>query len=949
MYRCEKCSKNYTSSRRYESHSARCGLQSKSQTPISSRLDSLTDPERSTSRSIRSTLSKQSQSRPDPDYDKKVKKLEKDKEKLKRKLIKYSDELKRRVSGSREIQSRLDMLTDERDQLIYELEQQTQKKKSNNSTVKQLEKTIISLRERLTVQQQKHDQSMDVAKSHFTSHEKKLKEEIGELNNKVSLLSNELEQEKKVISQLRDSYKSERVNMRKSYDQEKQQELNNILSEKHRIISTLEHKLHDALETIEQNRKKHELELRQVHLNIYNDRERNDREVTKIKASLGDAIERERQQMQDRLSNIQNKHAKAINELKQQHAKELKLINDNSEKVRQQALNAVTNRDTALETLKHEYKLELQKLEEKYKEREKNHEKNLSNQLADYKHDLHSQFEEKEKTIQLKADARVEESSCRLGEMTDRYEKLRQDAEHLKTMVGRLKESNKTINQQFIHNLNKQNKTNTQIVQEKDKRINELERELKKITVQVSNKLEQKEQDILTSHQKIAELSQVNTKLLSDLNAVKIEEKQIENLQSTIETIKKEFVTKLQQESDKVMSVTHSMMEIKAQLESERNRNNLLYKENSFLRKQLIDKVRELTKEFNNEVSGLQEKLEKKDEDIKNLENQIRSQRSTVMQELTTSRSRISSLSTELDNVNNKLREQVRENKDKTILVSQLTEELKGIADSHKDEMQGLNKQISTVAEEKNILLIQLTKAHAAIDHIKTQTEKLKKNFLENINNESTKYVDLHRLYEKSEETIKDLKNDIYSLKEQLNMSKVENAKLTDVDKRCKEIKRDYDKLTLQNKDYESRISSLIDKVRSLTSSADTAREYKERCEKQTEMLHKMKKDMLVPKVDMNIKKSRDEALLMLRRQKKEIEKLTAKNAQLMDDIKQRDQILSSKSNEMTTMSTSHDDIKANFIKTLNEQSESHREELAMRDKRIRELEELMMHKIREN
>ena len=101
--------------------------------------------------------------------------------------------------------------------------------------------------------------------------------------------------------------------------------------------------------------------------------------------------------------------------------------------------------------------------------------------------------------------------------------------------------------------------------------------------------------------------------------------------------------------------------------------------------------------------------------------------------------------------------------------------------------------------------------------------------------------------------------------------------------------------------------------------------------------------------IDTIIKRSRDEALLELRKHKRIIDKLEREKKILKETETKLEQLLESKTSEIRTLIQSQNSVKQDLTQMLNQQNELHKEELEKKNKRISELEKLMMEKIRKD
>jgi len=791
------CSKSYTSSTRYESHLRRCELR-----PASRQSSRQSSRRSSVSRSDISDVERDSKSK--EDYYVMIKKLSADRSLLKNQVKKYADELKKRVDD-------IGVLITERDQLTKDLSAM-EKKRESRSVIKKLEKTIMTLQERLTVQKEDADKARQTMESHFKSQEAKIQEQLKSLLTKEQKLNTDLEHERKSLQQLRETYRNERANIRNAYDEEKQQQLNDILADKHKICSDMEKKIRDMTDNFETERKKHFLELRQLRSEIATEKEKASREINKVKATFGDAIERERQQMQSRIVNIQEKHAVQLQQLEDKYIADIKLEKEKLEKTEQRAVTVISNRDMEIENLRNENAKKIEEIERMYKEKIEKSDQLTSTQFETRINAIKEQYERKYKQLQSKAESTIEQLSRQVGGLTDSTEKLRHDAEHYKNMANRLKENNQLLNKQFTVNMARQTEDNQKLVDNRDKKILELEKELGNVRKDNYTKSEY----ISRVENRIVQLDADNKNFAAQNEEItKMAKDEVNRLHETIDAIKEDCIEKLQAETEKV--------------------------------------------------------------------NEVRRQMSLDRDE------RVNAISVELEKVNRELEDERKKCKHIQLNALRSSAESTNMTQVLQNQVNSLERQVVLLEEEKQSIASENMSLKKVIVQMRSELSKIINDF---------------------------------------------DKKLIDQEKQRVEMEKKYNQLLKSFRDYEEKTPPLMEMVKRLSHQVNEHKGYKEKF-----LIHEKTIKSMEDRLNGCIK-TEAEASCILLNQKQKMDAIEARNRQLEQDIKEKEELLAEKIKEC-------DNVKNGCMQTMNKQSISFRVELSKKDSRIRELENAITAKLK--
>jgi hypothetical protein len=236
-----------------------------------------------------------------------------------------------------------------------------------------------------------------------------------------------------------------------------------------------------------------------------------------------------------------------------------------------------------------------------------------------------------------------------------------------------------------------------------------------------------------------------------------------------------------------------------------------------------------------------------------------------------------------------------------------------------------------------------MTSKKAEMDTLARDNKEIRENFTNTMNlRESDHKKAVAALEEKvfvMQEALKKVRHDNSSkLQSDVMQARVANDTLS---ARVRELQE----LTRSQNEQIAKLKNQTPQIRKEFAAKE--RELVERERKVIEEVKKLKKNPPTRLVDPSLKKSRDDALGKIRTQRVEINQLKADILQLNDRIKLAETVVTERDREKKAIIENNRDVKQGFVNTLNQNSAVHKRELEKKDDRIRELEQLLMSKIK--
>ena len=1000
MFKCNNCSKTYTSNRRYDSHVERCEKQ-----------EATTEESLSTARSTRSSRSGRSMvSRRstipisdveldtshmgNDEYYKAMEKLSRDKTKLKEQLKKYSIELKRRVSGHRSemvhYQDQIDTLTEERDYFQNEIER-AKEDSGDSRVVKRLESTIMKLQERLSQQSKDGDGNKEILQQQIA----RLEEALKEKNENVQKLVMRLQQEHNAVQSVKDAYKTDKNKFEELHVKEKQEEINKILAEKHKTVTALGEKCKDLFAKLEVERKNvsdREAKIKEISSSLT-------QEKNNLKTALTESLESERAIMEGQINSVKTICGREVDELKESHSAEVERLTtietNKLKRVASQLQHEISQRKKRIEELENE-STEKEEQYKKFIEEKKAEFDNNTEKIKRAFRQRENEFKAQIDAVKIQTSTIIEETSRKLGEVTDECEPLRQELMRYKTATERMRENNKIANAQFVTNLNKQNDTHKLVVKEREDKITELESAIAMIRkeslqrvsnthlevvnvknqmvmlheekVKVEKMVVEKEKEITTLNQKFTALKQratsSNQELVTTLKneadkCKKVQDQLLDNmrvckgLEMERDVQKKEtnvwktqfalVKTEMKEKDDKIGNLEKERVSLTTERDSKTTELSTLKFNMQTLHRQLQAIKHETGIVHKKEIEELTAQINAGKTKISELEaadTKLREDYRTKLQQM------LSSSDAKVQDVQNQLEKKIGEhatvknNLEKTransttiitrtkVTINQQQQELAKL----KNELRDKENEITNIAVKIEKMKSDVTNAVQKLKYeLSTQTALVKKRDDENAKLQSDKT--------NSDKILQKLTLEINTLKSNFSQTmNKETSELVEKEKKFAETLKEKDN---EIKTLKGHVAAIIQEVKA------QKQQLSEREKKVEDYVKNLKETPPNPQIDISMKRSRDEALIKMRKQKAEIERLEEENIKMRDGIDNAKTLLTAKNSELDTMSKTHGEIKQSFIQNLNQQAATHKAEMEKKDARVHELEQLMMSKIR--
>lgn len=408
------------------------------------------------------------------------------------------------------------------------------------------------------------------------------------------------------------------------------------------------------------------------------------------------------------------------------------------------------------------------------------------------------------------------------------------------------------------------------------------------LIIEVIDPIGELEKQIVDREKQIETINENNDKLV----------KEIEKLQNQIN----ELTIKLNQTNTDKIELQNKINTLLV----EKERLELLVKQNDELIKSLKDHIESLKKEIENlkeTIKGKDAEIAKLLEKISTLETKIE----TITKENTELKEKLATAIEKINNLEKQLQNEKDKNKDLTAQVEKLTKEL----ENKTTEVKTLTEKITeleTIIKDKTA---NNNADKAEIERLKQLIEDLKKQLedkTKEVKELNEKIVDLKELVkelegknsellkqvEKLEKEVKELRETVNTLNEKIIVLEKENSVLKE---KVEQLEKDKDSLQKDKDALEKEKESLIEKVHELETKIITIENDKEKLESEKEQLIK-EKEILIEKSEKDTEKikeleekikEKDEAIKKLEEEKANtkdnIDELNNKIKELLDKI----------------------------------------------------------------
>lgn len=964
MYKCDNCSKEYSSQKRYINHVETCGINKRSSTRSSGFL---TDNEidRSHDRSKEYLTSDLSQGKLD--------KLMKEKMRYKLESKKYKNELDNLIQEHRVelensklyLQQQILQLTEEKEELSYEIQdirkniftekdklrkEYTQKLNMEKSRLEstyddknlissELQSTIQKLEVRLIEEVEGKDRMKQEYENIINIMKNKHLQETEELQSELRNIRINIEKERQEAKKSVQLYKDDKETVISMLKRQKEQEINDVCFKKDSIIATQKNSINTLKNDIENIEKEYTKQINNLKCSNELLLTQKNQKIEKLTLTYNQQLNQQKTHHDEVVEKVRNNMTNEMNKCKEQHKNELY----NKEKSFNISINNTKQSYTReIESLKSTID-KLGKTIEESKVRHQEHIKNVNDEfnkkLADkdkiiYNNiQLTTSLQQQYKEISSKYEIDIEKIYKNLDNATKTIQTLEKQLSNVKTT--------------------EQNKIND-ITMKQNEVVSQLKLEIDKLNIEITN-----------HKQKLIEQHQEHTKYVENLT------NQYKNIQSTtqkqIEDIKlmekekasiqiADIIGKQElQESILQQKIEKLMEELK---DKEKNIQKRIDEEKDILRDDEKEKCREnirniLTRERDEQQQKINEMIKKEEERYNKIldENKVMmDQNKKLTDELEVEKKEVARIMSFVAKKDLELKTTTKSNNNNTL-------ELKVLKEKH-DNCDSTIKKLEAKLSETTNKLMQVSKEHIQLQtHIKQQNntkETTDKNIIQeyedkinllkenynvmekklrtNLNETTIKLRTIQENYEKISNELKNIngeQNNIHSTQDQelnklKNMIKTHNTEKENLQKQLKTLR---DENEVINNKYNN-IKEEHDNI---------SRNYK-----------------IDNDIDLKMKKMREEHLESLRKHKNEVTETKIEIAKLKREMSMLQSQIDMKEQEINNMINNKKVMESSYLNNLNAQKDTF--SVAMSDKdgeisrlksRINELDDLLAKTIR--
>ena len=874
------------------------------------------------------------------DYKKIARKLARDKASLKDKLTRLLDEVDNRSREHRKqiektqdyYQSQISELSDERDHLLQELNNSKttlieerenfrrqledkmtkhrelmEKRFSTKDTqvVKRLEATIEKLQERLNAQLSTQMEEKETIERSHLEREGEFRQTISELQTQIQSLRDNNLKERKELQTLMKNYNDERDRLARDMAREKEAEIAAAVGEKNAFIANLQHIRDNA----EKRAKQAEQNRDEVVAQVKNEMEATCSELRKRLSEANDALVKRSSQLyaevegklleKDRqhkeiLDSIHRDYERKIQSLEYENSKKIENLTHHVQNKHENDQKLITKLQTELENIRGQLSAENTQKEQEVRIKYEQAIEKLRNELS-------GKLENKEKDFEAVTgrDKKI------IGELQDINENLKGQILGLQAMLRKVQENSQHMNGQFVTNLNQQKELAEKEISNRDNTISQLEKDLKRLAEESLDRMNSLERRLKFTQEENTELS---TKLTETKNTLETTKKQLaEYMNDTVKGKSKvmEDLKNITEERDRLrknLDTTSAELATRKQegitaggeIVSLRGQLSILYGERKSVQEEL-DKVKKSLENY----STLNSELNSRKQDLSMAANEILSLRT----QLSSAHAEKRSAQEELENVKKTL-QNIRET---TPDVERLKQALVNLNEKHENIVRDLTSSHTRQVDDLNR---KIQDKDAFISQVEGRIQKLKEDFLVKLNEARSKstpgeQAKIGQLEKEKEE----LKNMLVAAERKMQEIHYNFASMEST------MKMRNDMLLVKEKELEKKEEALMNAPPKL--------------------------------LDPTIKKTRDQALADLRNAKLELSKVKDDALEMTQKLQAAEGVARELEKEKKILLQAQHELKTTFVNNLNQQQSKHEQEIALKDTRIRELEEVLTQKIR--
>lgn len=729
-----------------------------------------------------------------------AKKLSKDKSKLKDKLRRLLDKVDHRTEEHRDelektqeyFQEQIAELANERDRALVEKEFILRKfdeklnkyrnileKKyeiKNSQVVKRLETAIATLQKRLSEQIDEREHVKETAEQYYSQRDEQHRRNIADLEDQL-LKTRELHaKERKELQMLTKTFTDEKeqiiLRMNKEYDEE----LKKVLTEKNTTIIALQgvkdnmerrakfaekerdNQITNAKMECEQVKIEYERKVAQLN-KTYNQRfaemkERHEGQLTESNRVNYQNLELQKEEYERKLENIEYTHKRDMEQHDNDKKKEIHTLQD--------IINNLKKENTKLKVNFNENVLQ------RVSQVNVQHDK-IVNKIKI----------EMGATIQKKNDeleAMKERTDRIQTEMKNEHDKLKSRLADISTEIQQTKQNSDNMNTQFIKRLNEQKLRSDGIIAEKEMKIYEVTRQMKKLSEETVDQFNFLDRKLKLAKQELEEMTAKFHKVKADLNDAENNSSIYKKEVIRLSQINSQFDVKLKSLQGEISGYERKLK----QSEVEINRSESLsakFKGDSSRLAQVEVQFRQSQIKYQEELEKLRAQLKEKEDIVEKYNNNFRNngERSTRLQqmvcelqekkrqmeaEIEVKGKEIAHLEQELEisrrDANDNL---VRLNQVKNQLSTDVRAQVKSMQELKDHEIKSLNNEVTKLQEKVSITEKSKDALATSLNALTTERDKLKKDLIK---------------YEQSQTDVNCLTEENDSLKQQIARIKIQ-------------------------------------------------------------------------------------------------------------------------------------------------------------------------------
>lgn len=736
-----------------------------------------------------------------------VERLERDKAKYKAELKKYKVELRYRAEEHTKemeklqdyFQDQLSDLTEERDTLVDQVSNMRDelfsdkeklrtefakklateksrletKYKGTSNTALKLQAALEKAQQRLNTMMEERDQMRDDYDNKITLLKEKLNAENELVQEETRKLRQSLEREREDIRRSTQVFQVEKDTDLLVQKREYDQKLYELGAEKDTTIFSLQHNLTDLKrekERLERDNERAIIDIKTEHELAITDRNRT---IDKLKENHSRTLEQLKLQHEGKINTMTEKLSKDIQQIKEKHKKELE-AKDYEYNTTIKNIRIDTNRQ--IEELAGEVATQKQIVDDLHNSNTKaaeNIKGEMNGKIAEARKENEADKERLKKSLEREKEESLRERDSTIMELEKLNHTLGAQVGHYRSAMENMKTDTNRIKQQFVSNLNKQKEEDSKVISDRDKKIAELNSEVKNIQSRsslqledVRNKLNKMVADIRNAELKVSKAEEERNDIQKQLEKAELQrssliesyEKRIERIKldtqgkmnTLTDSVKNQYETKIKENNETINKLTTELDQAKKILTTSLNqqRKELIThseNENKRLREEAAS-AQKIIQMMKNELTSVREQFTKQ---LNMVTNSKKEEANTLREQLEASKQASISINQEMMNMRTDFTTKIAEITKKNIETeNSLRTELKKAQDRENElrveydkrdkELAGLHKveHIKTIRQADELLRAERQKYSDQLSEALTVEREKHMKSVENIRKE---------------------------------------------------------------------------------------------------------------------------------------------------------------------------------------------------------------------